>query len=285
MSARRGLLLFLALVVVLGSAVVAVAWFTRRPSVPSLTSTVLVFEVPTSLEEDELPSRPFSTWGFRPSRPTLFDITSGLRHAADDDRIKALVLHVDDLDWGWAKVHEVRDAVQAFRDAGKPVYASLSGGSEAEYLLATASDYLAVPPTATLQLDGLSASALFMRGTLDKVGVTPNFARAGRYKSAVEQYTRGDMSAETREMLGSILDDTWRILVDSLATARGASSDEMAQIIEEGPYWAADALERGLVDTLLYREELDSLAAPPEDDDLEELSLTHYIAGPRGPAM
>jgi protease IV len=284
MSARRGLLLFLALVVVLGSAVAVVAVFTRRPAVNTLSSSVLVFDVPSSLEEDELPTRPF--WGFRPSRPTLFDITSALRRAAEDDGVKALVLHVDDLDWGWAKITEVRDAVQAFRDAGKPVYASLSGGGEAEYLLATVADYVAVPPTATLQIDGLSASALFMRGTLDKIGVTPNFARAGRYKSATEQYTRGDMSEETREMLSAILADTWQVLVDSLATARGVSTEDMTRLVEEGPYWGPVAYERGLVDTLLYREDLDSLATHPEDEgELEQIPFTHYLGHAGGPVV
>jgi protease-4 len=216
--------------------------------------------------------------GFRPTRPTLFDFTSALRSAARDDRVKALVLHVDNVDWGWAKIGEVRDAILAFRDSGKPVYASLGGGGEAEYLLATAADYIAVAPTATLQLDGLSASALFLRGALDKTGISPNFARAGRYKSAVEQFTRSEMSEESREMLGALLEDTWRVLVDSLATARGFSSDEMTVLIEEGPYWANAAYERGLVDTLLYREELDSLAShPPNERELSETPMPRYL--------
>src|SRR5437870_2601238 len=74
-----------------------------------------------------------------------------------------------------------------------------------------------------LQLDGLSATVLFLRGTLDKVGVSPNFVHVGRYKSAIETYARRDMSPPAREALEALLDDHYRLLVDSLASARDRS--------------------------------------------------------------
>ena len=114
-----------------------------------------------------------------------------------------------------------RKAVLAFRAAGKPVYAWLSSGGEAEYLLASAAGTIAMPPSATLQLDGLTASALFLKGTFEKLSITPNFAHAGRYKSAVEQYTRSEMSEPSRAAMEALLDDEYRLLVDSLASARG----------------------------------------------------------------
>src|SRR5205814_3924090 len=132
--------------------------------------------------------------------------------------ISALVLHVDGLSWGWVRVYEMCDAVHTFRESGKPVYASLRGGGEKEYLLAAAAGMLAMPPVSTLQLDGLSASAMFMQGAYAKLGIKPNFAHVGRYKSAVEQYTRDSLSPDARTAMDALLDDEFTLPVDSLAS-------------------------------------------------------------------
>src|SRR5262249_61337143 len=107
----------------------------------------------------------------------------------------------------------------------KLVYASLDGGGEKEYLLATAAGLVAMPPVSTLQVDGLSASAMFARGAYDKLGIKPNFAHVGRYKSAVEQYTRDSLSPDGRQALEDLLDDEYTLLVDSLASARHVTPD------------------------------------------------------------
>src|SRR5207245_567091 len=101
-------------------------------------------------------------------------------------------------------------------------------------------------------LDGLTVTTMFLKGTLDKAGVTPNFDHVGQYKSAIEEYTRTGMSPPAREAMGMVLDDFYRLLVDSLASARGFTTAESRRLIEQGPYRAREALERGLLDTLLY---------------------------------
>lgn len=214
MSARRAVLVFVVLFGVLGAAVLLAVLAIRGPSRATPAATVLVFNVPESLDEAQPPAGGLLEIIER-ERPTVWAVTHAIRHAASDPHVVALVLHVEDLDWGWAKVAEVRDAVSAFRRSGKPVYAALSGGGEREYLLATAANTVASPPLAILQLNGLAASALFMRGTLDKVGVTPNFAQAGRYKSAVEEWTHTGMSGPSRQALQALIDDQFGLLADS----------------------------------------------------------------------
>ena len=283
MSSRRGAFVFLLLLVILGAAAVFAALTLRRPleSVPE--ASVLVFDVPAYLDEAEAPESPYAVDWLRPARPLLWRVAFGLRQAADDDRIAALVLHVGPVDWGWAKVSEVRDAVMAFRAAGKPVYASFSGGGEREYLLASAADVISAPPLTMLQLDGLTASALFMRGTLEKLDVTPNFAKAGSYKSGAEGYTRNDMSPPAREALQALLDDLYGALLDTLAVARDLPRDTVAAMLDEGPYDAPLAWSRGLIDTVLYETELDSLATEGIADSDHTISLWRYLDRMRRP--
>jgi protease-4 len=274
-TARRATLIFMLLLGGMGAVSLVAALRLRTPSAATTSESALVFDVPSTLDESEPPERRLAFNSGR-GRLTLYTVVEAITRAADDDRVGAIVLHVDGVDWGWAKLAEVRDALARFQEAGKPIYASLSGGGEAEYLLASSAAVVSMPPTARLQLDGLSASVMFLRGTFDKLGVSPNFVHVGRYKSAVEGYTRTGMSPPAREALDALLDDTYRLLVDSLAAARGGSPEDLRSLMEEGPYEAAEALERGLVDTLLYRTELDSLATFQGEARLSTMPFRRY---------
>ena len=283
MSVRRAVLLSILVVALLGAGAMLAAWTLLRavPAVPR--ASLLRFDVPDELEESLLPFRPFSPSGFRAQRLTVWDVTNGLRRAARDPRIEALVLHIDEVHWGWAKVAEVREAVLAFREAGKPVYASLRGGGEREYLLASAADRLCLPPTTSLQLNGLSATALFYRGAFDKFGISPNFASVGRFKSGVETYTQTRMSAPSREALGAVLDDHFALLLDTLAAARAMTPDSVRALIDRGPFEPAEAQALGLVDTLLHASDVDSIAAEPEGRSLTAIGLDRYLERLRDP--
>ena len=277
MSARRGVLIFLGLLTVLGGAVLLSALLVRRASTVIPSAAVLVFNVPPELDESEAPSSGYTMDIFRHDAPTTWQIVHGIRQAAHDDGVEAMVLHIDGVDWGWATVAEVRDALLEFRNAGKALYASFTGGGEREYLLATAAPMVGAPPLAILQLDGLTASALFLRGTFDKLGVTPNFAHVGQYKSGVEGFTHTEMSPAVREALEALLDDEYQLLLDSLGVARGISADSVGRLIDEGPYGAEEAYALGLIDTVLYEVDMDSLAAVVGRARRNAVPFTRYL--------
>jgi len=275
MPTRRRAILITLLCIAVGAIVLNVAIGVRRPMHAAIGPRVLVFDVPSDV--DEGPPAPALTLDLlRRERPTFHELLFAMRNAAEDRSVAGVVLHVDGLDWGWARVHEMAAAVRAVRDAGTPVYASLDGGGEKEYLLAAAAGLVAMPPVSTLQLDGLSASAMFLRGAYDKLGIKPNFAHVGRYKSAVEQYTRDSLSPDGRRALDDLLDDEYTLLVDSLASARRLTPDGVRQLIDDGPFTARAAHERGLVDTLLARADLDSLATHAGGSRRPAASFTRY---------
>src|SRR5437773_2311796 len=284
-TGHRATLSLIVLLAVAGAIVLAFALRVRSPGSDSSSATALVLDVPSTLEESEPPDRPLVLGPGRRGRITLYAMVNAIERAAGDDHVGAIVLHIDGIGWGWAKLAEVRDALRRFAAAGKPIYASLSSGGEAEYLLASAARIVSMPPTATLQLDGLSATVLFLRGTLDKVGVSPNFVHVGRYKSAIETYARRDMSPPAREALEALLDDHYRLLVDSLASARGRSPAFIQRQLDEGPFEAREARSRGLIDTMLYQPDLDSLATRRGRARLSTMPFRRYadrISRPHG---
>jgi protease-4 len=259
MSARRGALVLVVVLTGLGLMLMLAALRYRRPAAAS-SATVLALDVPGTLEEAPPTPDVFSPRFWRRPRLTLFDLVETIRGAAEDDDVKGLVIHVDGIDWGWGKIADVRDALLEFRDRGKPIDVSFEGGGEPEYLLASAGRRIAMPPSAQLGLTGLSASAVFLRGTFDKLGIRPNFLHVGRFKSAVESYTRTDLSEPAREAMTAMLGDTYDVLVDSLAASRRVARDSIRAWMNRGPFDADEARRLGLVDTVLYSTEVDSLA-------------------------
>ena len=278
MSARRGVLAFVIAGMFLGLVVLVVAFNLRRPDAGrSSEPVVLVFEVPETLDEGPPPARSVFLGPRRRARFTTWDVLRALREAARDDHVSGLVLHVGSLDWGWAKIGEVRDAVARFRAAGKPVYASVTGGGDREYLLASAAGTVSMPPTAQLQLNGLVATATFFRGAFDKFGVSPNFTHVGRFKSGVEPYMRTGMSPEARADLEALLDGFYGMLLDDLGRARGLPRDSMSRLVDEGPFTSAEAWQRGLLDTLLYDTEVDTLALRRSGRRRPSETFVHYL--------
>ena len=276
-ASRRAVLLLIVLIGLVGFGGLMLALAFRPRVGPSLSHAVLSFEVPGELQESLAPTSGFPFGGFTRDRPTLWDVVRGLRHAAEDDRVEALVLHIDDIDWGWAKVAEVREAILAFRASGKPVIATLAGGGEIEYFLASAADRITSPPLAILQLDGLSASALFMRGAFDKLDVRPNFSHVGQYKSGVEGYTRTEMSQPAREALQAVVDDLFQIVSDSLAVTLGVPADSVARLLDRGPFLAGDALSAHLIDTLQYAADVESMVVRQGHAHRDVESFRRYI--------
>ena len=260
-SSSRRALLALVLFIALGAVLLKVAVMVRRPMHTTLVSPrVLLFDVPSQVDEGPAPSS-LSLDLLRDDRPAFHDLVFAVYNAADDRSVESIVLHIDGLDWGWARVHEMAAALRSFRASGKKVYACIDGAGEKEYALAACAERISMPQVSTLQLDGLSATAMFMAGGFGKLGVRPNFAHVGRYKSAVESYTRDSLSVPAREAMEALLDDEYALLLDSLAVARHLPRDSVQHLIDDGPYTARDALARGLVDTLLAQADMDSLAS------------------------
>ena len=118
MPVRRGVWIVLILIALLGGVVLFAAMSLRPSRIAVPETTVLVLDVPSELEEAETQIRPLPFGIVLRNRNTLYGLVHALGQAADDDRIVGLVLHVDQVDWGWAKISEVRDAITRFRGSG-----------------------------------------------------------------------------------------------------------------------------------------------------------------------
>jgi protease-4 len=192
--------------------------------------------------------------------PQLRTLVEHLRLAETDDSVVGLVGVVHGGGVTLAQSDELRAAVRSFRARGKPTLAFSPafgefGDGSVGYHLATAFDEVWLQPSSGLGLTGFTAGATFVRGTLDKLGVQPEFGQRHEYKSAADTFLRTGMSEPHREMIGRLVESVTEQLVSAVAADRGLSPDAVRAALDEAPLTAEEALERGLVDRLGYRDE------------------------------
>jgi protease IV len=260
MSRRRkifliitGITLALALVCIVGLALFIGALRNSSPNIPD--NSVLVLRLGGNLP-DFVPEDPVASRLFGREDDSLTTLLWQLRKAKTDARIGAVVLEINFVNIGWGKADEIRDAIRDFRSSGKPIYAFMEFGSNKEYYIATACERIYVPPVGDLFINGLAADVTFFRGSLDKLGIYPDFFQIGRYKNAPDQYTRREMSESHREVVNALLDDQFARLVNTIAEARGRSPEDVRQIIDNAPLRSPQAREIGLIDGSLYRDQV-----------------------------
>ena len=209
---------------------------------------------------------------------TISEIWRVLRRAETDSRVKAVVLMPGSIGAGWAKLQELHSELERLTKTGKPVVAYLRQPSSREYYLATAAGRIYMPPEDLLDLKGLRAELAFFRGTLDKIGVQVEITHAGKYKDFGDMFTRTSMTPETREVLNSVLDELYGDLIRTVAAGRKKTPEETRALLDEGPFLSRQALEKGLVDQLLYEDQVFSeVAKQAGAESLTRVSPQAYL--------
>lgn len=249
-----GILVSLILVVLIGLAALVASFGPQEP--PIRDNSVLALRVAGALP-DYVPEDPMRKFFGGPDQ-SLSNLVLQFKKAKVDKRIKTILLTVDMSAVGWAKAEEIRDAIADFRSSGKTAYAYMEYATDKEYYIASACDKVYLAPPGELFINGLAADVMFFRGSLDKLGIYPDMVQAGKYKTAVETFTRKDMSEANREFMNSWLDDQFGRYVDAVAKARGKSAEDVRKIIDDAPYGSAKAKELGLIDGVAYRDDLEN---------------------------
>ena len=205
------------------------------------------------------------------------DVLDAVQRAKDDSRVTSLLLHFRGTGIGWAKAGELRSALTDFVASGKKLVSYVEYGGTLDYYVACAAETIYIHPQSILDLRGLNAEVTFMKSTLDKLGVEAEFEKIGAYKNAPDVYTRESLSGPHREALTSIVEDLYDRLVGSIAIARHMTDAEVYALFDRGPFRAADALELGLVDELLHKDEVEARLTE-DGEDFQPLTVADYQA-------
>jgi protease-4 len=284
-------LLFLAIVAGLG-----LLWFKSLPA-RLKDKTVLVLDLSGALVEQRsgsLRSQALQqVQGQTDRQVPLRDLLSVLDAAATDPQISSLLLLLDDLSAaGLPSLREATAAITRFKQvSGKKVLAWGSGYDQRQYLLATAADEVLMHPMGMLQLDGYGRLRSYYRDAFDRLGVSANVIRLGKYKNFGEPYFANGPSPATNEADAALYDALWAQYTGLVEAARKLPAGSLQQGITElaqrltaaGGDLARLALDAKLVDGLKTRDELRELLIQrgARDDDshsFRQVGFADYLA-------
>ena len=216
--------------------------------------------------------------------PTLRDVLDGIETASGDPRVKVLLARVGDDELGLGKIQELRDAIATFRAKGKFALAFADsfgefGPGTRPYYLATAFDEIWLQPMGNVGLTGLYAEVPFFKGTLDLLGIAPEFEHREEFKTAMNSLTETKMTPPHREEVHALLASIAGQIIHGISEGRKLPEPEVRDAIDRGPLLADEARQAKLVDHLGYRDEVIAHARSRAGSAAQLTGFTTYLDG------
>lgn len=162
----------------------------------------------------------------------VWDVVDSIRAACKDKRIPVLAIDLEKFDGaGQPTLEELAKAIREFRATGRKVVAFGTELTQERYYIAAQADEIYLDPLGFVLLDGYGRYRMFFKDVLDKIGVDINVFRVGQFKSAVETYTRTDMSPQDKEESLAYLNALWTNYQTAVTRARQLPPDTISNYV------------------------------------------------------
>lgn len=213
----------------------------------------------------------------------LADLHRLLVQARNDSKIKGLGITIQNTHFGLGKAQEIRSLLESFAEVDKFVDCYLETAGEGTngtlaYYLASACQRITLSPLGELNTVGIYSDSTFIRGTLDKLQIEPQFLHIGDYKSAAESFTQTEHSAAAEEALGAVLDDLFDQIVTAISQSRELDPERVRELIDAAPLSAERALAEGLIDEITYPDIFESrLTERSSEHNATLMALEDYL--------
>lgn len=222
---------------------------------------------------------------------SLQDVLDAINAAAKDQRIKLLVLSLSGLNQaGLNQLQTIGHAIENFKKSGKKVIAVGDQYSQGQYYLASYADKIYMNPMGAVGLQGFGVYRLYMKKLLDKFAVNFHVFKVGTYKSALEPFTRNNMSAAAKDANRFWLARLWNSYCADIAQHRGLTTEKINDYINEMPRYMRRAggdsgrmaLDAGLVDGLKTSQETEDylsrlVGRSDNGSSFKQIKLADYL--------
>lgn len=212
----------------------------------------------------------------------LDDILKSLKHAATDTDIKGIFMEINGMSMGMASCEELRNALIDFKKSGKFIIAYSDMYTQGAYYLSSVADKIYVNPSGGIEFKGISANLVFLKGTLEKLGVEPQIIRHGKFKSAIEPLINEKMSPANREQTRSYIGALWNQIIVGVSNSRKIGAADLQNIADSLLSIDANgAVKCKLADGIKYKDEileiLKEKSGAKAIDKINFVSLTKYV--------
>ena len=199
-------------------------------------NTILLLDLNRQIVE-RTESDPFSdalaTMQDIPSPIGLNNILKNIKKAKADKNIAGIYLETGLVNAGFATIEEIRNALIDFKTSGKFIVSFSPVYSQKSYYLASVSDQIYLNPGGMLEFKGLAAQNVFIRGTLEKLGVEMQIVKHGKFKSAVEPFIRDNMSEPARLQTKKYVNSIWEHVIKKIGEERNLSRAQLMAIADK----------------------------------------------------
>ncbi|MBN1417876.1 MAG: signal peptide peptidase SppA, partial [Planctomycetes bacterium] len=175
--------------------------------------------------------------------------------------------------------------VETFRSSGKFAAAYAESLDNATYIIASAAQPLLLDRAGAARVVGIQAEMLLLGDALANFGIRADLERVGAYKEAYESFAGAPPafpSPEVREALDDLVDSLHCDLVGAIVRGRGLADAEARERIDDGPYLPEAAEEAGLVDRVIYRDELKDILEGLAKEPVDRVALRKYARAAGG---
>ena len=248
--------------------------------------SILTFDLSTKITDSQSPANFANAISGESNTITLKNVLNALEKATKDERVVGIFLdgRKGSGSSGYATLAEVRTALKRFQAEGKKIIAYDVNWSEREYYLASIADEVILNPMGIMEINGLSSQQMFFQGALEKYGIGVQVIRVGSYKSAVEPYTRKNLSQENRQQTEALLADLWNKFLSTVGESRQLPPEKLQTIADEKGFIRPKyALKTGLIDEVAYFDkaiaslkELTGQKAEAENESVRQIVFNTY---------
>jgi len=212
---------------------------------------------------------------------TVTELIQRINKLAEDKTVAGIILEDKGYSLSFAGREEVRLALQNFKNKGKKIVTYFVNSSQSSYFLTSIADKIYMYPMGDLTLTGLGIEMTFFKNLLSKVGIEAQAIRHGKYKSAVEMFTKEGASPENIDQMDALLTTIDNLFMKEISESRGMSEKELREIINSSIYHGGrSALENNLVDGTLYHNQLDTTAINFINKDAVIVADNKFFASP-----
>ncbi len=248
------------LLLFIGAGILGAMVASKSSSFKTQPNSFLVLNLDGELTERHQESPLDLVFGSTLKKQGLDQILESIEIARVNTDITGIYLDAGNLEASTASLQEIRNALKRFREAGKTVIAYGDHYSQGVYFLSSVSDKVFLNPAGSIEWKGIAAQTFFYKDLLEKLGVQIQMFRVGDFKSAVEPFTRNSMSEESKLQYGALIRTLWDEIASEVSASRQIPLDSLNQFADKGLFFAPaeDFVTTGMVDSLLYRDEVRS---------------------------
>ncbi|MDE3057031.1 MAG: signal peptide peptidase SppA [Bacteroidota bacterium] len=182
---------------------------------------------------------------------TLLNLLDAVDAAKNDPAVSGIAINASGMDANREMLWELREKLKEFEATGKHVIIFIDRGGIDEYHFASVADKIVMDPSGMLMLQGFMMGRMYLKGSLEKLGIGFDEWRFFKYKSADETFSRDKMSDADREQRQKLVDDDYRLAKDDICASRHFSSAQFDSLVNDKTLFLPnDACTSGLVDTV-----------------------------------